>query len=454
MSEMKNYIFLTLLLTGLLFTGCKKFVEGEDVSPNSPANVTEALLLSGLEVSTFSNYTGDMARVTSVLAQQSTGKLFQYEELARYDITETTIDNLWGQIYNRSLINAQLLIDKAGSTNKHYRGIARVLKAMNLGLVTDMWGDVPNKEALAGLNASYNATFDSQESVIADIQKTLDDAIADLKSTDNIITPGGDDYIFGGDASKWIMNAYVLKARYANRLSKRDASGSATAALSALNEAYNAGYTSNDNNMNALFGQNANEYNQWFAFNQDRAGYVTMGATLVNLMGSINDPRLSFYASKDAMGNYSDEAGIGAFYGSANSSLPMVTFAEAKFIEAEAHMRLGHKDEAAAAHNAAIVANVVAVTGANDAAYEAAQASETETTITMAKIMTHKYIAMFTQPEVYSDWRRTNIPALTPNSGGVVSEIPRRLPTAQQERLYNTKAVVNSNLLDPVWWDK
>ena len=451
---MKNYIFLTLFFTGLLFTGCKKYVEGEDVSPNAPVAVTEGLLLSGLQVATFSNYTGNMARISSVLTQQSSGKLFQYQELANYDISESTIDNEWGQIYNRSLISAQLLIDKAGDKNKHYRGIARVMKAMNLGLATDLWGDVPNSEALKGQNASYNSAFDAQELVIADIQKTLDDAIADLKSTDNIITPGADDLIFEGDVSKWIMNAYVLKARYANRLSKRDASGSATAALTALNDAYNAGFTSNANDMNAKFGQNANEYNQWFAFNQDRAGYMTMGSTLVNLMSSINDPRLPFYASKDANGNYSDEAGIGAFYGSADSKLPLVTFVEAKFIEAEAHMRLGHGDEAAAAHNAAIVANVVGVTGANDAAYETAQASEDVNTISMAKIMTHKYIAMFTQPEVWADWRRTNIPALTPNAGALINGIPRRLPTAQQERLYNTKAVVTSDLLKPVWWDQ
>lgn len=451
---MKNYIFLSMFLFGLLFTSCKKYVEGEDISPNAPSTVTEGLLLSGLEVSTFSNYTGNLARIGSVMSQQSTGVLFQYEDLSKYDITETTIDNEWGQIYSRSLINADLLIEKAGDINKQYRGIARILKAMNLGLATDYWGDVPNKEALQGLNASYNAAFDSQESIIADIQQTLTDAIADLKSTTDILTPGIDDYIFGGDASKWIMNAYVLKARYANRLSKIDPSGSATAALSALNDAYNAGFTSSANNMNALFGQNANEYNQWFGFNQDRAGYMTMGAPLMVMMNAISDPRLPFYATKDDNGDYSSKSAIGPKYGSSDSPLPLVTFVEAKFIEAEAHMRLNQANEAAPAYNAAVVASVLQVTGASDAAFEAAQASETSATIDMAKIMNQKYIAMFTQPETWADWRRTNIPALSPNSNAIIAGIPRRLPTAQQERLYNTKAVVTSDLLKPVWWDK
>ena len=30
---------------------------------------------------------------------------------------------------------------------------------------------------------------------------------------------------------------------------------------------------------------------------------------------------------------------------------------------------------------------------------------------------TQKHIAMFTQPEVWSDWRRTTFPTLTPNAG-------------------------------------
>ncbi len=451
---MKNYIFLALLLTGLVFTGCKKYVEGEDISPNSPSNVTEGLLLSGLEVATFSNFGGDLSRVTSVLTQQSTGNLFQYEDLAKYDITESTVSNIWNQLYSGSLINAQLLIDKAGDKNRHYRGIGRVLKALNLGLATDLWGDVPNKEALGGLNGNFNAAFDSQESVIADIQQTLDGAIADLQSTENVIAPGADDYIFGGDASKWLMNAYLLKARYANRLSKKDATGSANKALEALNGAYAAGYTGNGSNLYAIFGPGVTESNQWYVFNQDRAGYVSMGSTLVGMMSAINDPRLAFYAAKDGSGNYSNESSIGAKYGSAESKLPLLTYAEAKFIEAEAQMRLGNKAAAAAAHNAAVIANLNDVTGGGDAAFEAANANEDAASITMEKIMSQKYIAMFTQPEVYSDWRRTNIPALTPNAGANLTEIPRRFPTAQDERLYNTKAVVNSNLLDPVWWDK
>ena len=134
--------------------------------------------------------------------------------------------------------------------------------------------------------------------------------------------------------------------------------------------------------------------------------------------------------------------------------MPLVTYAEAKFIEAEAQFRAGDKTKAAAAYNVAIKASILKMTGAANVAYETLNASETNLTITLQKIMTQKYIAMFTQPEVWADWRRTNIPALTPNANAAVAGIPRRFPTAQSERLYNTKVTVESNILAPVWWDK
>ena len=61
---------------------------------------------------------------------------------------------------------------------------------------------------------------------------------------------------------------------------------------------------------------------------------------------------------------------------------------------------------------------------------------------------------MFTQPEVWADWRRTNLPAITPNPDGKTDGIPRRFATCIDERLYNSNAVIISDLLTPVWWDE
>jgi Starch-binding associating with outer membrane len=449
---MKKITALLSLVAVLAWTGCSKFVEGYDVSPNSPSQVSLALLLSGAELSTVNTYTGQVARFSAVITQQQAGRLFQYEELQAYDLTETDIDNEWQQIYNRGIVNSQLMIEQAGNENRIYRGIGRVLRAMNLGLATDMWGDVPNTEAGLGLagEAAFNPAYDSQESIIRDIQATLDLAIADLTSdasdlTVNVRVPGEDDFLFGGDGTKWANAARILKARYANRLSKRDAAGSASAALAALDAAYAAGFDGSADLM-ARFGDAANEWNQWYAFNDTRADYMTMSQGFLDMLA--NDPRLLVYAKSDT-----SSSPIGDFYGAPAASLPLATFFEAKFIEAEAALRAGNPQRAADAYNAAVTANLTKL-GVADAAFLAATAAETSATITLEKIMVQKYIAMFTQPEVWTDWRRTGFPTLTPNAGAEVNGIPRRFPTAQNERLYNNNATITTDILLPVWWDQ
>jgi hypothetical protein len=68
--------------------------------------------------------------------------------------------------------------------------------------------------------------------------------------------------------------------------------------------------------------------------------------------------------------------------------------------------------------------------------------------------MTQKYVDLFTQPEVWADWRRTGLPALTPNPDAQLTEIPRRLITPVDERIYNTNAIIVSDMLQKVWWDQ
>lgn len=81
-----------------------------------------------------------------------------------------------------------------------------------------------------------------EQLVYQDIQTLLSEAIADLSKSadDNNILPATDDLIFNGDAARWIITARILQARGENHLSKRDAAGSATKALAALDAAHSA----------------------------------------------------------------------------------------------------------------------------------------------------------------------------------------------------------------------
>lgn len=465
MKNIVKYILIfAVTLTGL--TSCKKYLDDVALNPNDPLKVSPNALLANIELATFSNYNGNLNRRSSVFTQHLAGIDGQYVGVANYKINEGDVTNEWKTIYTGALINCKILIDTLGSKSPNFKGIAQVLYAMNLGLATDMWGDVPNSDALKGLSQNFTPMYDSQQKIYTDMQSMLSEAIANLKqpATVNLFSPGSYDYMYQGDVEKWLGTAYVLKARYANRLSKKNASQSATDALSYLDSAYAHGYTSSMADANAVFGASGNENNQWYAFENQR-GYVKMGAFFIDLMNTNSDPRLPYFATTDASGTtYTgadvdpanatfDESGLGSYYGSPTSKAPIVTFVEAKFIEAECKLRLSDAAGAATAYNLAVKESILNVTGGSDPTYEGVHASETAGTIDLTKIMTEKYVALFTQAETWADWRRTGLPVLTPNPSGVVGGIPRILPTSQDERNYNPNAIVVSNILQRVWWD-
>jgi hypothetical protein len=462
---MKKLAYISIALILLVSSiGCEKYIEGYDVDPNKPSEVTPNLLLSVSEVAVFLTYSGQPARTTSIWLQHMTGTDFQMVDVNNYFMLEADITNEWRTIYTNAQVNLNELINTFGDENPYYAGIAKVLTAMNLGIATDLWGDIPNREACKGLEGegSFHPHYDQQQTVLEDIQAYLDEAIALLDQPEeaNRLFPGTDDFMFNGDVSAWKKIAYALKARYYNRLYGHDPTGSANNALQAIT---NSGMTSSAEDANAIFGTNGNELNQWYAFLLARGGYIKMSEHFINLLTSLNDPRLPFYATTDANGNYTGTpitsqdqttSDIGAYYASETSIAPLMTYVELKFIEAECNFRLGQADVAAAAFNLAVVSSIEQITGAAAPAdYVAAHASETGATITLEKIINQKYIALFTQVESYTDWRRTDYPVLTPNPAGVLPAIPVRYPTSLEERINNSNANVVSDKLLPVWWD-
>lgn len=453
---MKKLFFYMTMAAVVISTGCNSFVDGYNTSPNSPSEMTPALLLSNTEVGLFAAYGGQIARMTSMWTQQLEGVNDQMlKQGTRYDYLEGDVTNEWDLLYSETLDGAVDLVNNHGAENSHYGALGKICQAMAFGLATDLWGDIPMSEALQGAD-NLNPKYDAQEDVIAGIQKLLGEAIAALEAPATGTAPADDDLIFGGDADAWIATAYSLKARYAMRLSEVDANA-ATAALAAVAD----GISSSAGDCNAVFGTAGNEQNTWAAFDVSRPQYIAMAKGFVDAMILTSDPRLPFYAGVDTGGVYRGAAPgsgdqtvspVGSYLKS--STLPMVSYVETLFIKAEAHLAKGETNDAADAYNDAVKASILAVTGASDPVYEGLFANETGASITKDKIMLSKYAAMFGHPEAYNDWRRTGIPALTPQPTGVMTTIPVRFPFPLEERLYNTSAPANPPLKsDPVWWD-
>ena len=465
---MKNYLYKSVKLAGLIlvsafiFISCDNWIDTEiNIDPDAPADVPMNLMLPAIQQAVGFNVGGnDMVLTTNNWMQQFDGVSRQSLTVARYQYLPSDVNNIWSSIYSSILINSKILIDKAEKTEGKYSpynaGIGKVLMATTVGVTTDLFGDMPLREALKGDKNVLTPKFDTQEKIYDSIKVILDKAIADFgkTTTENLVAVKGD-VMYAGDIAKWKKAAYSIKARHILQTSKVKGTSAYTDALAAAAN----GFSSNADDMMVPW-ESANK-NPIFQFMEQR-GDVRMGATLVDLMKGISDPRIPFYVAKDGGGNYTgskigsqneNASKPGNYVAGGTAPSVIMSYAELKFIVAEANFMQNKPTEAAAALAEAVKASVSKVTGAamDQAWYDTNVGSKT---LSLELIMTQKYIATFGTCQAYADYRRVGLPVMVPHPDGVLPKIPRRYPYAQDEISYNNANVPSVNISDKLWWDK
>jgi hypothetical protein len=440
MLRITRYI-LPLLLLLMIGQGCRKsyFFTGINDDPSALKNPTPNVLLPSVILQTAYIWGGDASRYSALFMQQVTGVANQSANANNYNITPDDVDNMWyAGFYGAIMTNIDTLIKISASRDQvHYEGMGKVLLALNLGQVTDFWGDVPYSEAFRGLDTKQ-PKFDSQQEVYATLHRLLDEGITALEGPDESVSqPGSDDLLFGGDTEMWVRFAHSLKARLYLHTVKVDNSSIANG-LAELAD----GFTEGEFAGIKFLGTDASTTQApWYQFNTQRAD-IAFDSYLNTLMDEAGDPR------HDA---YFDGSDLGELYGSPNSTVYFITYDELKFIEAELQLRASNPTGAAAAYNAAVTANLRRTI--NNTAY-AATVARTPANITLQSIIDQKYIALFLSPEVWTDWRRTGFPVLTAPSGSVLGgELPRSLFYPSSEVRYNSNTPPNTRLTRRVWWD-
>ncbi len=104
----------------------------------------------------------------------------------------------------------------------HYAGAAKLIRAYGFMLMTDLYGEMPYTEAL-GANAT--PAYDDGKTIYLGCLSELDEAIDLLGRTQEATLPSlaQGDFWNNGDVAKWLKLAYLLKARYCVKLSKKQA---------------------------------------------------------------------------------------------------------------------------------------------------------------------------------------------------------------------------------------
>jgi hypothetical protein len=315
---------------------------------------------------------------------------------------------------------------------------------MMIMLTADTCGDVPYRDAISG---NLLAAFDPQLQIYDDLLALLDKAISNLNGAGP--GPGAVDMVYGGNKTEWIEAAHTLKARvYLHRVEKLGA-GEYTKALAEAR----LGISKPANDWLTQHSAANAERNVWQQF-QTTSGFgqdLVAGARLVNIMKAQNDPRLPEYFGQSLNGGYGGfDATVGntdlhtvsgmtgARETNAQFRQPVITYDENQLIIAEASLQTGDAAGAATALNL-----VRARYG------KAAIAAPT-----LNDIMTEKYIALFQNPEVWNDYKRTCLPALSPVVGKAV--IPGRflygqtqVQTDPQPATQNDNITTRRNANDP-----
>ena len=444
--KIKSLAILAVAAVG--FTACSDaWLEDYKLDQNRPSDVSMEVLLPSAQAA-YGMTQGDvLPRLTSIFMQQMTGTDRQSLAHNRYaQIGEGDFNTPWNNSYAGGLYDLKLIEDKAEAAGASaYVGVAKIMTAMYLGVLTDHFGDIPYTDALQGAD-NLKATFDSQADIYTAIFTLLSEG-KDALAQPSSVTPGGDDLIHGGDLAAWAATADGLRARHLNHLSKTSQYNAANV-IAACDDALNAGVYCTIGFEAAL------NQNPWYQFTViDRAGYISQFGTMYDMMEASSDPRINLYRSADSL--------TMPAYGDATSALPIVTPFEIMFVKAEAQLA-GSASDARATLEAAIESHMtwLGVDAGDIATYVAALPATTD----LELIMNEKYVAMFSSSESWTDWRRTGFPTLSAPADANLSGLPRRMPYPEGEYLYNGDNVPMPLTSTPddkfgvtttyrLWWD-
>jgi hypothetical protein len=200
----KAALALSAAVAGLSFSACESYVGGNvNVDPTRPApnQVTVQSLLPAIQLFT-ANSQYRVAFLASQWSQQTAW--FQAGGADSHITSGDGSNSAWQGIYLEALTTAaraSALTRDTAVPAPHYRAVINILQAVNLGLATDFWENVPYSQAFQG-QANFAPSYDTQQQNYARIEALLREAVTLLEGPPRPVpispVPGNDDVVFRG----------------------------------------------------------------------------------------------------------------------------------------------------------------------------------------------------------------------------------------------------------------
>jgi hypothetical protein len=423
----------------------------------------------------------------------------QYPELSIYTANlATPMATYAGSLYDLENIKitntdeATKVVAELNGANANQIAIARILQTYIIWTITDRWGDVPYKTSLLGDPA---VSFETQESIYKGMITELTEAVAQF--TTGAAIKG--DIAYSGSIANWKKLANSMRMLMALRLSKKYPGASAYAATEFKAALADAAGSIDENSENFMLNMPGGNFkNTFFNMYDGRKDYGE-SETMTTIMTNLGDLRQAVYGSTVTGAASSKGVPFGRVrtyidpWCGANpdycyvmakdrrtetSPIFIVKASSVLLARAEAAER-GWTTETAntkTLYEAGITASFTqwGIAAPTVGYLGSAAVVLPNTTYGTADvnnlnlIWLQQYVAYYPDGlQGWSNWRRTNIPALTPAPDGtnIPLVVPRRYMYGSTDYSLNGDSVkaavirqwgaVNKDLMDQkVWWDK
>jgi hypothetical protein len=488
-------LFLIILSVALSFTGCDISDFGDtNENVNGPLEGNTASLLSGA-MTRFSTRQGRPYRITPTLNVQYFMQLVYNDEMLYADYAGS-----WWQYYVQTLSNLEEVIKivsdpEAGSdpaiiangSIENQQAVAMIFKSVLFKHITDLFGDVPYSDALNV--ETLTPVYDKQEDIYAGM-------IADVKAARDMIDvdaagPTGD-AIYGGDMTKWVKFANSFLMQMALQLSEVSSSKIDPEAEFASALAHSGGAIETlDEEAWFTFDTQNGFNNPW---NWMRPADYGVAQELISSLKGYGDNNVTSNTTFDnrilVMQQDTSQAGLPygyLDYGTdvkadvatilldPGTPLPLLTAGYTWLNRAEAAARGWSSENVTEMLSNGILASYASMSAIYDpddalqlgdgATYALARVADASSVGELQVIGEEKWVALYPLGyTAWSEWRRTEIPALQPAPDAINSgEIPRRYNYPSDESTLNTtnyQAGVNGlspatdNNTSRVWWNQ
>jgi hypothetical protein len=529
---MKNFFnkYTALSLTALLLTG--SCTSDFDKINTNPATYSQTSFDANYLLTTAQlGYTGssDFAYETwranliySSTLVQGFSTVLGYWAGDKYLLNEAYTASYWGGTTVGAYVEqVKPITDVVESTRgkenyKNLHQVGRIMRALIMQRITDLYGDVPYTEAGMGYYKNViRPKYDKQQDIYNDLLKEVEEATAALDPAADKISG---DVFYKGNIDQWKRLGNSLLLRIAMRLTKIDPEKAKAYATKVQGKTMN----SNADNAYVLHDiagaratQNRNSQVLLGDGGQENY-YVKWSKTFVDFLKANNDPRLSKIAATQLYLNESGkDQNSGANYDMAlQKGLPngkdlsgradydiskdpnhttfpaysspspgmikrtsptfVLTYAESELLLADAAQRFGIGN--AAEHYTKGVSAAITYLGQYDASLAIPESAATaylalnpyDAAKGLEQINSQYWAVANTKFDFYeswSNWRRSGFPLLTPvvyPNNATNGQIPHRFPyptseiSSNPENYKAASAAVTGgdNLSGRVWWDK